>query len=35
MPFAMFKEMEANVAGSFLEKHDWAKVRARIPDPVV
>jgi uncharacterized protein (DUF169 family) len=32
VPFRMFKEMEANVPGSFLEKHDWEKVRARIPD---
>jgi uncharacterized protein (DUF169 family) len=32
MPFSMFKEMEANVPGSFLEHPDWKKVRARIPD---
>ena len=32
MPFSMFKEMEANVEGSFLDHPDWKKVRARIPD---
>lgn len=31
VPFAMFKQMEADVPGSFLEKKSWAKVRARIP----
>jgi hypothetical protein len=34
VPLRMFKEMEENVPGSFLDKPDWAKVRARIPDPV-
>lgn len=34
VPFAMFEEMEANVPGSFLEKPDWKKVRARIPEPL-
>lgn len=33
VPLRMFEEMEANVPGSFLEKHDWQKVLARIPDP--
>ena len=33
VPFAMFKEMESDVPGSFLEKEAWHKVRARIPDP--
>ena len=32
VPFAMFREMEDNVPGSFLDKHDWAKVAARIPE---
>lgn len=32
VPFGMFQEMEANVSGSFLEKPDWKKVRARIPE---
>ncbi|SCM78404.1 conserved hypothetical protein [uncultured Sporomusa sp.] len=31
VPFCMFKEMEANVAGSFLDKHAWQKVVKRIP----
>ena len=30
VPFSMFQEMEANVAGSFLEHPDWGKVKARI-----
>ncbi len=30
MPAAMFREMEANVAGSFLDKEAWAKVAARL-----
>ncbi len=30
---AMFREMEADVPGSFLEKEAWHKVRNRIPDP--
>lgn len=33
VPFKMFQEMESNVAGSFLEKKDWKKVRERIPEP--
>lgn len=32
VPFVMFKEMENNVPGSFLDKHDWRKVAGRIPD---
>ncbi len=32
VPFGMFKEMEDNVPGSFLDKHDWHKVAERIPD---
>jgi len=32
VPYAMFREMEDNVPGSFLDKHDWGKVSARIPD---
>lgn len=31
VPFAMFQEMEDNVAGSFLDKHAWQKVVQRIP----
>lgn len=30
VPMAMFREMEANVAGSFLDKEAWAKVAARL-----
>lgn len=33
VPLAMFREMEANVPGSFLDRHDWEKVAARIPEP--
>lgn len=33
VPYKMFTEMESNVAGSFLEKEAWQKVRQRIPDP--
>jgi uncharacterized protein (DUF169 family) len=33
VPYERYLEMEANVPGSFLEKHDWKKVRERIPDP--
>ena len=33
VPLAMFKEMEANVPGSFLDRHDWKKVEARLPQP--
>ncbi len=31
VPFGMFKEMEDNVPGSFLDKHAWHKVTERIP----
>lgn len=30
VPWGMFLEMESNVSGSFLEKHQWQKVRERI-----
>lgn len=30
VPFAMFTEMEDNVAGSFLDKHAWQKVAERL-----
>jgi uncharacterized protein (DUF169 family) len=30
VPWSMFQEMENNIEGSFLEKHDWKKVRERI-----
>ncbi len=30
VPWSMFQEMENNVEGSFLEKHDWKKVKERI-----
>ena len=33
VPFKMFQEMEGNVRGSFLDRKDWKKVSARIPDP--
>jgi len=33
VPCAMFREMEENVPGSFLEKPDWKRVRHRIPNP--
>jgi hypothetical protein len=26
MPFALFQEMEGNVAGSFLERHTWQEL---------
>lgn len=29
VPYKMFIEMESNVAGSFLEKHDWLKILER------
>lgn len=29
IPFAMFRRMEGNVAGSFLEKDNWLKIRER------
>lgn len=32
VPFSMFKEMEDNVPGSFLDKHAWQKVADRIPE---
>ena len=31
IPYAMFHEMENNIPGSFLNKHDWLKVADRIP----
>ncbi|OPX88455.1 MAG: hypothetical protein A4E53_01884 [Pelotomaculum sp. PtaB.Bin104] len=30
VPYAMFREMEDNVPGSFLDKHEWSKVAERI-----
>jgi len=30
VPYSMFREMEENVPGSFLEKPDWQKVAGRI-----
>lgn len=30
VPLAMFREMEANVAGSFLDRHDWELVAGRL-----
>lgn len=30
MPYVMFKEMEADVEGSFLDKPEWKKVAERI-----
>lgn len=32
VPYAMYREMEANVEGSFLETKSWLKVRDRIPE---
>jgi hypothetical protein len=32
VPMKMFKEMEANVAGSFLERRVWEKLAAEKPD---
>ncbi|WP_425059559.1 hypothetical protein SCACP_01510 [Sporomusa carbonis] len=32
VPFDMFREMEDNVPGSFLDKPDWRKVADRIPE---
>jgi hypothetical protein len=26
MPFALFREMEANVEGSFLQRHTWQEL---------
>lgn len=31
VPYAMYKEMEDNVPGSFLDKHEWQKIAERIP----
>lgn len=31
VPYAMFREMEDNVPGSFLDKHEWKKIAERIP----
>ncbi|SFL99812.1 DUF169 domain-containing protein [Pelosinus propionicus] len=31
MPYAMFKEMEDNVPGSFLDRHEWKQIAERIP----
>lgn len=33
VPFEMFKRMEDDIPGSFLERHDWRKVHERIPEP--
>lgn len=30
--FAMFREMEADIPGSFFEHESWQRIRARIPD---
>lgn len=32
VPYVMFREMEDNVPGSFLDKHEWKKIAERIPD---
>jgi len=32
VPFAMFKEMEGNVEGSFLQRSAWAKVKSRLAE---
>ena len=32
VPYVMFKEMEENVPGSFLDKHEWKKLAERTPD---
>lgn len=32
VPYSMFKEMEENIDGSFIEKHLWHKIRKRIPE---
>lgn len=32
VPFAMFQRMDGNVAGSFLEKENWLKIRERNQD---
>ena len=31
VPYVMFKEMEDNVPGSFLDKHEWKQIAERIP----
>ncbi len=31
VPYVMFREMEDNVPGSFLDKHEWQKIADRIP----
>lgn len=31
VPYSMFREMEENVPGSFLDKHAWQKVAQRLP----
>ncbi|WP_371373320.1 DUF169 domain-containing protein [Sporomusa aerivorans] len=31
VPYVMFREMEDNVPGSFLDKHEWKKIAERIP----
>jgi len=33
VPFSLFKEMEGNASGSFLDKEAWHKVAKRIPGP--
>jgi uncharacterized protein (DUF169 family) len=32
MPYALFQEMEDNVPGSFLDRHEWQKIAERLPD---
>jgi len=32
VPFSLFKEMEGNIPGSFLDKEAWHKVAKRIPE---
>ncbi len=31
IPWPMYLEMEGNVRGSFLDRKDWLKVKARLP----
>lgn len=33
VPLSLFREMEDNVPGSFLDRHAWQKVLKRIPEP--
>jgi len=33
VPWAMFRDMEGNVPGSFLEKDEWARVKDRAAKP--